>query len=368
MNISGLSLIHEDALRDINRTLTWLFQNEKDWNISKLLEKTFSILMVRTRKYPTTALNCVLNIGKGVYQTDEIDLINSFIDSVIELGFQHPNVGGVGDDWQIKMNNAHLSNIRTWMELIEINPRWSTRLLSSLIINLSLGGVFLKDTDLFPRDITRFLNSDISPVYNLTKQLMRLFPVYFNDIGAEGKLRDISTEFDEVTHRKDVLIHFLRKQSHVESSNQVLELMEATLNYWATRDNRCLRPFVPPNIYNQIDCDGPFIDGVHKVMQVLSCGGLVLPGELLTQTESGISTLLTERAEGLDPADVRRVVLGTEFYKLLYQKYHIGFTEITSYIDQLKAEGFPHLDRLEEALAQPDLKKSSLCSLIFSTR
>jgi len=365
MNISGLSLIHEEALRDINRTLTWLFQNEKDWNTSKLLEKTFSILMVRTRKYPTTALNCVLNIGKGVYQTDEIDLINGFIDSVIKLGFQHLNVGGVGDDWQIKVNNAHLSNIRTWMELIEINPKWSTRLLSSLIINLSLGGVFLKDTDLFPRDITRFLNSDISPVYNLTKQLMRLFPVYFNDIGAEGRLRDISTELDEITHRKDVLIHFLRKQSHVESSNQVLAFIEATLSYWATLDNQCLRPYVPPNIYNQIGCNGPHAAGVHQVMQALSCGGLDLPQGLLTKTKAEISTLLTGSSEDLDPADMRRGILATEFYKLLHQKYHIGFTEITTYIGQLKAEGFPHLDRLEEALGQPDLKKKLFMLLDF---
>ncbi|CAB5129494.1 Pyruvate,phosphate dikinase-domain-containing protein [Olavius algarvensis associated proteobacterium Delta 3] len=365
MNISGLSLIHEEALRDINRTLTWLFQNEKDWNTSKLLEKTFSILMVRTRKYPTTALNCVLNIGKGVYQTDEIDLINGFIDSVIELGFQHPNVGGVGDDWQIKVNNAHLSNIRTWMELIEINPKWSTRLLSSLIINLSLGGVFIKDTDLFPRDITRFLNSDISPVYNLTKQLMRLFPVYFNNIGAEGKLRDISTEIDEITHRKDVLIHFLRKQSHVESSNQVLAFIEATLNYWASRDNRCLRAYLPPIIYNQIGCDGPYVDGVHRVMQALSSGGIDLPQGLLNKTGEDLSLLLTDTAEDLAPADIRRALLATEFYKLLYQKYHIGFTEIANYIGQLKAEGFPYLDRLEQALAQPDLKKKLFMLLDF---
>jgi len=39
-------------------------------------------------------------------------------------------------------------------ELIRFNPKWSTRLLSYLIIHLSLSGVFIKDTDLFPRDIT----------------------------------------------------------------------------------------------------------------------------------------------------------------------------------------------------------------------
>ena len=32
-------------------------------------------------------------MGKGVYQTDERDLINTFIDAVIDLGFQAPLIG-----------------------------------------------------------------------------------------------------------------------------------------------------------------------------------------------------------------------------------------------------------------------------------
>jgi pyruvate, orthophosphate dikinase len=166
-------------LKDINRTLSWLIVNEKHWNLRKLIKKTFSILKKRTNRYPETALNCVLNVGIGVSKTDDHDLVNFFIDEVIDMGFQTPMIGGVGNDWQIKVNKAHIQNIRTWMSLIEISPKWSTRLISALIIHLSLCGVFIKDTDLFPRDITKFLNSKIEPVYNLCKQLARLFPVIF---------------------------------------------------------------------------------------------------------------------------------------------------------------------------------------------
>ncbi len=193
MKTPGLSIVYEESLRDINKTLSWLIEHEKGWNIRKLIQKTFSILSGLTDKFPGTVLNCVLNMGKGVYKTDQIDLVDFFIDHVVSLGFQSPMIKGVGSDWQIEVNSAHIQNIRTWLELIELNPKWSTRLLSHLTIHLSLCGVFIKDTDLFPRDITRFLNSDISPVYNLAKQLTRLFPVYFNDIGVEGMLRDIST-------------------------------------------------------------------------------------------------------------------------------------------------------------------------------
>jgi len=98
MNISGLSMIHEEALRSINRTLSWLISHESHMNIRKLLEKTFSILKDTSGMYPATALNCVLNMGKGVYKTDESDLVNFFIDSVIDLGFQSPMINGVGDD------------------------------------------------------------------------------------------------------------------------------------------------------------------------------------------------------------------------------------------------------------------------------
>ncbi|MCX5882240.1 MAG: pyruvate, phosphate dikinase, partial [Deltaproteobacteria bacterium] len=275
MNISGLSLIHEDALREINRTLSWLISNESHRNIMRLIEKTFSILKTRTREFPVTALNCALNMGKGVYKTDESDLVNFFIDSVIDMGFQTPMIGGVGNDWQIQANSAHIQNIRTWMALIELNPKWSTRLLSCLIIHLCLEGVFIKDTDLFPRDITRLLNSDIGPVYNLVKQLARIFPAFFNDIGAEGELREISTRLDEMTRRKDVLIHFLRKQSHVESSNQILGFMDAVLAFWITGNKAGLESFVPSDIHKQIKSSGPYIDGIKRIMAILRQQGLI---------------------------------------------------------------------------------------------
>ena len=64
MNISGLALIHEDALREINRTLSWLIGNESHRNIMRLIEKTFSILKTHTREFPVTALELHAEHGK----------------------------------------------------------------------------------------------------------------------------------------------------------------------------------------------------------------------------------------------------------------------------------------------------------------
>lgn len=355
MNMSGLSTIHEETLRDINRTLSWLIAHETSLNISKLLKKTFSILKTRVNEFPTTVLNSVSNMGKGVYNTDDIELINLFIDYVIDLGFQSPMIKGVGNDWQIKVNPAHIQNLRIWLDLIRLNPRRSVRLLSHLIIHISLTGVFIKDTDLFPRDITRLLNSDIGPVYNLIKQLTRLFPAYFNDIGAEGKLRDISTQSDELSHRKDVLIHFLRKQSHVESSNFIIGFMENTLRFWATRDKQLIEPYVPPIIYQQVSESGPYIDGVNRILVHLKAKGFDLPNDLL-QIDKDELSLQAAQVAGVADTDRERIVLIAEFYKLLHQKYNIGFIEIESYLEQLRAEGFPDLNRLQNALNEPNLK------------
>ncbi|MCB2168210.1 MAG: pyruvate, phosphate dikinase [Deltaproteobacteria bacterium] len=353
MNLAGLSIIHEEALRDINRALTWIIDNEKPWNIRTLMEKTFSILKARAAIFPATALSCVLNMGKGVYRTQDIDFINFFIDRVIDLGFQAPNIGGVGNDWQIQVNTAHLQNIRTWLELIELSPKRSTRLMSYLIIHISMCGVFIKDTDLFPRDITRFLNSGVEPVYNIAKQLARLFPVYFNDIGAEGKLRDISTQLDEINHRKDVLLHFLRKQCHVESSNRIINFMEAVLHFWQTRDSEPLRPFIPPNIFSEIKTTGPYVDGVHTAMQRLKERGLGQLQALLRMPDEGLQNVLTEY-EDIEPVERQRVYLAVNFYKLLNQKYNIDFIELGHYMAQLKNEGFPGLEALESVLEISD--------------
>ena len=356
MNISGLSMIHEETLREINRTLTWLIGNELPHNVQKLIDKTFSILKEQTYSYPTTALNCILNMGKGIYKTDDIDLVKDFIDAVIDLGFQYPGIRGVNNDWQIQVNTAHIQNIRTWLELIKLNPKWSTRLISYLIIHLSLSGVFIKDTDLFPRDITQLLNSNIGSVYNLMKQLARLFPVYFNDIGAEGRLREISTKLDEITHRKDVLVHFLRKQSHVESSNRIIGFMEAVLEFFNSRDKQYLAAYVPPGIYNQIETTGLFIDGLYKAFSHIETMGVEIPKGLLTIGEEELKDML-KTAPGVIPRDLERVELSVALYKMLHQKYNLDFIEINNYLDQLQLEAFPDLNRLKSALNEKDLKK-----------
>ncbi|OPX37416.1 MAG: hypothetical protein B1H12_04955 [Desulfobacteraceae bacterium 4484_190.2] len=79
MDFTGLSSIHEETLRDINRTISWLIQHENPQLIEQALEKTFAILKISAEKFPGTALNCVLNMGRGVYKTDKNELVSFFM-------------------------------------------------------------------------------------------------------------------------------------------------------------------------------------------------------------------------------------------------------------------------------------------------
>ncbi len=356
MNTPGLAMVHKDALRDINRALTWLIGHEDYRNNLAIIDKTFGVLRELDGRFPQTVLNCVLKTGEAVYRTHEVEVINYFIDQVVDLGFHSPTIKGMGDDWQVISNNAHIQNIRIWLELIGQKPKMSARLLSSLIIFLSCGGVFIKDTDLFPRDITAFLGKNIAPVYNLIKQLARLLPAFFNDIGAEGKLRDISTKLDEACLRKDTLIHFLRKQSHVESSSRVVSFIEQVMLFWETSDKTGLEPFVPPLIYDEIEKNGIYSRGMGTIFSSLSEGGIRLPKDLLTTDEA----LLTARIDAVTEAsdlDRERARLTLEFYRLLNQKYNFNNIELDSYLDQLNSEDLPDTDRIKQALAETEIKK-----------
>ena len=354
MNTAGLAGIHEDTLREINRSIEWLISHEDHEDVQRLIEKTFGILRASVDKFPDTVLKTVLNMGKGVYRTDESELVSFFNRSVVLLGFQTPDFRGISEDWQIRSNRAHLQNIRTWMELTALNPKWSKKLLSSLIIHLSLSGVLIKDTDLFPRDITAFLNSDIRPVYNLVKQLMRLFPAYFNEIGAEGRLRDISTRIDEICRRGDILIHFLRKQSHVESSNKTVSLIEAVLDFWRTKSKGPLKQYLPQNIYERIDTRGEYIDGVSKVMNhIFRSRGLARVTDLLWIGDDYLPELRERFPEGHE-TDIERVALAVAFYRLLFRKYNRASYDIDDYIAHAQAVLPLKLNGLKQALSESD--------------
>jgi pyruvate, orthophosphate dikinase len=352
METPGLFLIHEETLREINRSLVHLIRRQTFEEIESFLLTTLQLLKANVRKYPHTSLQCIQILGTEVFKRGNSRLVEAFLWEAVRFGFQYSNVCGVDENWQPLSNPAHLANIRVWLNLIMQEPKWCSTLFSALIINLKLSGTCIKDTDLFQRDISRLLNHPIDPVYNLVTQFAKLMPVFYNEIGAEGMLRDVSTEIDEIHQRKDILIHFLRKQSHVESTNLIVDFVQAIFAFWRSRDRAHLAPYLPGEVLRQVLTSGPFIDELHLLMrrlieeeklsreeELLGCDDVRLEGFLARQTDISVS----ER---------QRFALLVRMYRLVQQKYNLGFQELRQQLVQAANWGFPEMQHLLRELEE----------------
>jgi pyruvate,orthophosphate dikinase len=356
LELPALSEQSETILRELGNCLGQLHgQEESVWG--DFLEEVFCILRQQSSRHRNAVLDTVSTIGREVYGTGNRRLVEIFVDEVIKLGFEDPGIRGVGRDWQVIANPLHLKNVRVWLSLIRRKPAWSRRLISALIIHLRLGGFFVSDTDLFQKDVSRLLSADIRECYGLVKALARLFPVYFHEIGAEGELREVSTAVDELCGRKDLLIHFLRKQSHVESNNQIVPFIEGIIGYWRDGRKEGLRGFLPEDVYGQIPEPSPFQQEMAPVFEAILEGGRFRPPDLLALPEREVVDRIRGQ-EGLAEDVRRKAELLVRLYRLLVKKYTIHHHDI---LKDLRASNFFEartLDTLEEDLERPDPERS----------
>ncbi len=355
METGGLESIHEEAFREIDRTLAQIIREEAPDALLSFLTRTFEVLKQSKKLYPLSGLSCVQTIGRELFKARNPTLINHFLDSAISLGFELPHIGGVSEEWQVQFNPAHLRNIRVWLDLVEQDPKRNTRLLSALLVNLSLGGVHVQDTDLFQKDVSRLLNRPIRQVYSLVKQLAKIFPVYFNEIGAEGLLRDVSTEIDELSHRKDRLIHFIRKQSHVESNPLLLDFIEQIIRFWRSGDSSLLQPFLPEEVLQQVAASGPYFDDIQKIFQFLFEENKVVDEkELVVLDIAHLETQLAKISQ-VSAREKKRALLIIRFHQLLAQKYQLSVSEIGSHLERGKRIGMPSPDSLIKGLEETEI-------------
>ena len=322
MNVDGLSDIRNACLIEINRCLGRALKEESDRNVNDLVQKVFRLLKktAAQNQYRSSIIDCITTLAKEVFELNKHILVDTFIEELVAFGFQRPDVKGSTTEWQIQVNPAHIRNIRAWLEIIAQRPRWTKKLLSALIINLKLKGIFVRDTDLLQKDISRLLNADIQPAYNLAKQLLRILPIFFTEIGAEGELRTISTAVDELSARNDRIIYFLRKQSHVESNSRLVPFIEDIFRYWNSGRKTFLKEHLPTEVYREVKPSGEYFNGLH-----------VLFGAIFERINGDVRKLLewderkiAEEITGVGSVAARekeRAGLMIRFYQLIYKKY-----------------------------------------------
>lgn len=301
--------------------------------VAGFVRRFFSLLETHHFERKNIALDTVFSLGQELHRRGELGLLTAFIEHLVRLPFEPPNVQGVSDQWEMIVNPNHLPNVRLFLRLIEEHPSRYRRLLSALIVLLSLDGLFVADTDLFQKDVSQLLNADVGPVYNKVKQLARMFPVYFTEIGAEGELRDASTEIDQIHERRDPLIHFLRKQVHVESNSTQVAFTRSIIGFWTSGDKSSLERWLPPEICAAVQTEGPYFDEVHRIFAALS-RARPFPDWLSSDYET-----LARQVDAQKHASVeerKRATLLLKLYKLLEEKYFFGAQGV---VEQVRRSG-----------------------------
>jgi len=293
-------------------------------------------------------------------------LADTFLDELITYGFQYPEISGSTEEWQVKVNPAHIMNIRSWLEIIGLKPRWTKRLISALIINLKIGGVFIRDTDLIQKNISQLLNTDIAPAYNLIKQLLRIFPVYFSEIGAEGELREISTKVDELSARHDKLVYFLRKQSHVESNSLLFKFIEDIFHYWNTGNKAYLREHLPDEVYSQVINSGEYFDGMHRAFKAFFTKINGDPKKFLDWDSEKVCRELGS-LKGINARDQERIKIMIRMYQLIYKKYFPQYVDLLKDLEATNAFPRNHLTSLKTSLQTKNYYRSIIIILEFLT-
>jgi pyruvate,orthophosphate dikinase len=328
IHIPGMSSLKNHIMYDMNRLLEKVLSKMTSTEVMGLVDNIFNHFKDVQNELAGTVLDCQNTIGKEIARKSDPQLVSYYTHKLVEFGFIVPGRVGINSDWQTVSSPYHVKNIRIWLDLISHSPHQHKELLAALVVNLKLGGIFISDTDLFQRDITNLLNSNIYPVFKQIKQVARIFPVFFNDIGAEGRLRDISTAIDESSKRMDRLVHFLRKQIHSESNNTHVQLVERIAEYWATGDTRYLAGWLPGDVFQSLDTSHDMYQGIHQLISELKSKLDVTTLELLhkpvleIEHELRLCTAYAEREHD-------RLIDLITIYQLLRQKYSFDLDEIT---------------------------------------
>ncbi len=334
-----------EVMVDLLAVVRQLMKPERHMDVERILSRLTRFFRTRDNQFLLMRFQCYEAIGVAIGEAGNVAAADHLIEDVLSWLFQYPEIQGATDEWETVVNPYHLPKIRCWMHIIESNPALYERLAAALNVQLRLGGVYIADTDLFQRDVTRFLNADTRPIYFVAKQLLRAFPVYFNDVGAEGELRAVTTELDEICSRHDTLMHFVRKQSHAESSNRLVAFSRAVLRYWMNLDVSGLKPYLSANTLAAVRREREWAEGPHGVLVALRMalegeGAPTAPTPEPTPQDDNESFVdrvvqmplatLEEVLSGLpkgerdDSRGRRRVALMVRTHQLLAQKYSLA--------------------------------------------
>ncbi|MBU1370526.1 MAG: hypothetical protein KJ754_12840 [Bacteroidetes bacterium] len=377
LHLPGMDRQQERLIWSLDKMIRQAVDELDKNEVIPFIDHIFEVAEDLRQAHGSAVLDFQLTVGLKVIDIDQSEhkeIINHFEKKLIAFGFVSPGMVFVDEDWQLSVNENHIKNIRIWLQLIEYSQSLMEKLLSALIVNLRLGGIFISDTDLFQREITKILNSNIAPYYKKVKQLTRIFPVYFNEIGAEGEIRKVTTTMDEICGRNDKLIHFLRKQVHTESNNTLIELTRRIFQFWHDGDLKKLRNALPDNVYQHIDTESEYFVTVNQLSLQMAKENKTESDGLLACSLDHFEKLLDKAGKQLDaPADLiqrdsERLHDIKALYDHLREKYSFETVNIITLLRRYPFIPDEEINQLQQALNQTDFEQSLKLIYAFMDR
>ena len=344
----ALAPIHENALWLLAKAGRSLVGDGEHGDFDRFVRDVFATLRTSSNGSASSALDFIRSLGVSTLRAAHPDHVDLVIEEILTLDFHRPEFDGFTNDWGIRVNPSHLKNIRAYLGIIEADPWKARELLAALVIYLDVGGVFIADTDLFQKDVSALLRTDTTPVYDQVLHLLRRFPVFFSDIGAEGQLRAVSTRIDEIGARRDPLCHFLRKQSHVESTPMLTSVVEEVARFWATGDPAPLERYLPDEIHRHLRIEDEQYRGLHSVFsRLVELRGSV--DDLFDWPLAEVVAALDDMSEA-DAADRDKAALLFELRYELGRKYALDHADLIERLLDSHRVDIERIDAIERSL------------------
>jgi pyruvate,orthophosphate dikinase len=188
----------------------------------------------------------------AVLNTGDASLIAQYTSILKQILIPAPRATGFSHQtWAEVVNPLHLDRLSKFLAILR-HDKDLTDVLIHVICNLFVGGVFIPDDKLFQREVSSYLNAPaLRNDFLLNYLLLKNLPVYFNEVGATGRIRDDTTEID--SWGNDTVLYFLRKQVHANASNYNIRLLEAVISSWVYNDPALLRGSVPADVVRDLD-------------------------------------------------------------------------------------------------------------------
>lgn len=355
LRLEGMEELQANLLWDLNRELTGLYKQMPATAIPDVIDTVIEALESFHHSHLSIVLDCLGGFGKTVISAGVKAHIQHFIHRFTLIAFTAPGEVSISEDWQVSTDKNHIKHLRVYMELIALNPTLCKDLLANLVINVSKYGIFISDEDLFQKDVSALLNADIKDVYIQLRHLLRQFPVFYSEIGAEGEIRDLSTEVDEMSQRQDRLIHFLRKQVHTESNNTHISLCAAILEYWTDLDVMHLRGQIPADVMQYLKSGDPMQKEQQRCVNGFLAEAHLSTHQLLELSWQSLERLFESKEQDFY---LKRLKLLCDIHLLLKDKYGLDPYDIVKFLTRYKFFDYKQQNRLSTSLVRRDYDSS----------